>query len=71
MILKDSEDGKIDLEKLYPIIDKACEEMQSIIYAKDEQLEKIKRHDRLMRDKAHRFDKEIRLLKDQIGITDL
>ncbi len=62
-ILDKSENNKIDLLTLYPIIDKACEEMQDIIYSKDKELLKIKKHDRLMRDKAHQFNTKIKQLE--------
>ena len=63
LILDKSENNKIDLLTLYPIIDKACTEMQEIIDSKVDEITKVRKHDRSMRDYSHAFNGKLTKLK--------
>ena len=43
-ILEKSENGQIKLNRLYPIINSACEDMQLIIDSKIQEIEKLYNH---------------------------
>ena len=58
-ILDKSDKNKIDLLTLYPILDKAFEDMQDIIYSKVDEIEKQKIWGMRKRDNAHIFNKMV------------
>lgn len=63
--LKKDKNNKIDLLTLYPIIDKACEEMQEIIDSKVQEIKKQKIWGMKRRDDAHKFNKELLSFKNR------